>query len=77
MHHTAACTRVLPADPRLVPGGGAVEMAVSHGLAERANSGAVEGVEQVAAVCWRQADSGKPWEAGWAGREQGADQRGA
>ena len=37
----------LPADPRLVPGGGAVEMAVSRGLAERANSGAVEGVEQV------------------------------
>ena len=34
----------LPADPRLVPGGGAVEMAVSRGLAERANSG---GVEQV------------------------------
>jgi len=34
-----------------VPGGGAVEMAVSHGLAERANSGAVEGVEQVGG-CW-------------------------
>ena len=39
------------ADPRLVPGGGAVEMAVSRGLAERANSGAVEGVEQVGPPC--------------------------
>jgi hypothetical protein len=29
-----------------VPGGGAVEMAVSRGLAERAGSGAVEGAEQ-------------------------------
>ena len=36
----------LQADPRLVPGGGAVEMAVSRGLAERAEAGAVEGVEQ-------------------------------
>ena len=32
-------------DPRLVPGGGAVEMAISRGLAERADAGAVEGVE--------------------------------
>ncbi|EFJ46217.1 chaperonin complex component [Volvox carteri f. nagariensis] len=31
-------------DPRLVPGGGACEMAISHGLAERAAT--VEGVEQ-------------------------------
>ncbi|GFR44593.1 hypothetical protein Agub_g5871, partial [Astrephomene gubernaculifera] len=31
-------------DPRLVPGGGACEMAISHGLAERAAG--VEGVEQ-------------------------------
>ncbi|GLC36676.1 T-complex protein 1 subunit gamma [Pleodorina starrii] len=31
-------------DPRLVPGGGACEMAISHGLAER--SASVEGVEQ-------------------------------
>ncbi|GIL57804.1 hypothetical protein Vafri_13047 [Volvox africanus] len=31
-------------DPRLVPGGGACEMAISHGLAERATS--VKGVEQ-------------------------------
>eukprot|EP00887_Chlorella_sp_A99_P000807 scaffold5.g807.t1 len=32
-------------DPRLVPGGGAVEMAVSRSLAARANAGAVEGPE--------------------------------
>lgn len=32
-------------DPRLVPGGGAVEMAVSRGLAARANSGDVSGTE--------------------------------
>ena len=46
----ACLVACLPADPRLVPGGGAVEMAVSRGLAERANSGAVEGVEQVRPV---------------------------
>jgi T-complex protein 1 subunit gamma len=35
-------------DPRLVPGGGACEMAVSHGLAERAAS--VTGPEQARAA---------------------------
>lgn len=38
-------------DPRLVPGGGAVEMAVSRGLAQRADAGAVEGVEAVCCYC--------------------------
>lgn len=35
-------------DPRLVPGGGAVEMAVSHGLAELSTAGGVLGNEQAA-----------------------------
>ncbi|KAI7839383.1 hypothetical protein COHA_006907 [Chlorella ohadii] len=46
LHDAMGVARNVCIDPRLVPGGGAVEMAVSHGLAERANSGAVEGVEQ-------------------------------
>ncbi|EFN57837.1 hypothetical protein CHLNCDRAFT_30487 [Chlorella variabilis] len=46
LHDAMGVARNVCIDPRLVPGGGAVEMAVSRGLAERANSGAVEGVEQ-------------------------------
>jgi len=60
-----ACPYV-PADPRLVPGGGAVEMAVSHGLAERANSGAVEGVEQVGTVLRQGSAAGRQCNAGQA-----------
>lgn len=47
LHDAIGVARNVCLDPRLVPGGGVVEMAVSRGLAERANNGAVEGVEQV------------------------------
>ncbi|PSC73318.1 T-complex 1 subunit gamma [Micractinium conductrix] len=46
LHDAMGVARNVCLDPRLVPGGGAVEMAVSRGLAERAEAGAVEGVEQ-------------------------------
>lgn len=45
LHDALGVARNIMMDPRLVPGGGAVEMAVSRGLAERANAGAVEGPE--------------------------------
>lgn len=44
LHDAMGVARNICLDPRLVPGGGTVEMAVSRGLAERAS--AVEGVEQ-------------------------------
>ncbi|KAG7667751.1 hypothetical protein KSW81_005673 [Nannochloris sp. 'desiccata'] len=43
LHDAMGVARNVVLNPRLVPGGGAVEMAVSRGLAERAE--AVEGVE--------------------------------
>ncbi|GAB4816804.1 hypothetical protein N2152v2_003850 [Parachlorella kessleri] len=46
LHDAVGVARNVCLDPRLVPGGGVAEMAVSRGLAERANSGAVGGVEQ-------------------------------
>jgi len=45
LHDALGVTRNIMIDPRLVPGGGAVEMAVSRGLAARANSGDVSGTE--------------------------------
>jgi T-complex protein 1 subunit gamma len=45
LHDALGVARNIMIDPRLVPGGGAVEMAVSRGLAARANAGAVDGAE--------------------------------
>lgn len=45
LHDAMGVARNVYVDPRLVPGGGAVEMAVSKGLADRVASGAVEGAE--------------------------------
>ena len=45
LHDALGVARNVMQDPRLVPGGGAVEMAVSRGLAQRADAGAVEGAE--------------------------------
>lgn len=50
LHDAMGVARNVVLEPRLVPGGGAVEMAVSRGLAERADSGAVEGVEAVSVI---------------------------
>lgn len=47
LHDAIGVARNVCLEPRLVPGGGVVEMAVSRGLSEAANSGAVEGVEAV------------------------------
>lgn len=49
LHDAMGVARNVTLEPRLVPGGGAVEMAVSRGLAERADAGAVEGAEAVSA----------------------------
>jgi len=48
LHDAMGVARNVMLDPRLVPGGGACEMAVSHGLAERA--AAVTGPEQARAA---------------------------
>ena len=45
LHDAMGVARNVMMDPRLVPGGGAVEMAVSRGLSDRA--AAVVGPEQV------------------------------
>lgn len=45
LHDALGVARNIMIDPRLVPGGGAVEMAVSRGLEARANSGDVSGTE--------------------------------
>lgn len=45
LHDAVGVARNVMLDPRLVPGGGAVEMAISRGLAQRADAGAVEGAE--------------------------------
>lgn len=45
LHDALGVARNVMIDPRLVPGGGAVEMAISRRLALRANAGAVEGAE--------------------------------
>jgi len=45
LHDALGVARNVMIDPRLVPGGGAVEMAISRRLAARANEGAVEGAE--------------------------------
>ena len=45
LHDALGVARNVMIDPRLVPGGGAVEMAISRRLAARANAGAVEGAE--------------------------------
>ncbi|KAL6775915.1 CCT3 [Auxenochlorella protothecoides x Auxenochlorella symbiontica] len=48
LHDAMGVARNVVLDPRLVPGGGAVEMAVSHGLAELSTAGGVLGNEQAA-----------------------------
>ncbi len=45
LHDAMGVARNVLMDPRLVPGGGAVEMAISRGLADRAAS--LQGAEQV------------------------------
>lgn len=45
LHDALGVARNIMIDPRLVPGGGAVEMAVSRGLEARANAGDVSGTE--------------------------------
>lgn len=45
LHDAMGVARNVMLDPRLVPGGGAVEMAISRGLTDRAAS--LQGVEQV------------------------------
>lgn len=45
LHDALGVARNIMIDPRLVPGGGAVEMAVSRGLAAKANSGDISGTE--------------------------------
>lgn len=45
LHDAMGVARNVVIDPRLVPGGGAVEMAVSRGLAERAMAGEIQGPE--------------------------------
>lgn len=47
LHDALGVAKNIMIDPRLVPGGGAVEMAISRGLADKANSGSVEGAEVV------------------------------
>ena len=49
LHDAMGVARNVCLDPRLVPGGGACEMAVSRALANGADAGAVEGAE---AVSW-------------------------
>ena len=45
LHDALGVARNVMIDPRLVPGGGAVEMAISRRLSTRASAGAVEGPE--------------------------------
>lgn len=45
LHDAMGVARNVMLDPRLVPGGGASEMAISRGLAMRADGGAIDGVE--------------------------------
>lgn len=45
LHDALGVARNIMIDPRLVPGGGAVEMAVSRGLSAKANSGEVSGTD--------------------------------
>jgi len=45
LHDAMGVARNVLKDPRLVPGGGAVEMAISRGLADRA--AALQGAQQV------------------------------
>ena len=47
LHDALGVARNIMLDPRLVPGGGAVEMAISRGLIENANSGRIVGPELV------------------------------
>jgi T-complex protein 1 subunit gamma len=47
LHDAMGVARNVMLDPRLVPGGGAVEMAISRGLCDRA--ALLQGVEQVCA----------------------------
>ncbi len=46
LHDAMGVARNVMMDPRLVPGGGAVEMAISRGLFER--SASIQGTQQVA-----------------------------
>ena len=46
LHDAMGVARNVMMDPRLVPGGGAVEMAISRGLYER--SASIQGTQQVA-----------------------------
>ena len=45
LHDAMGVARSIIIDPRLVPGGGATEMAISYGLARKAQEGAVKGAE--------------------------------
>ena len=51
LHDAMGVARNVMMDPRLVPGGGAVEMAISRGLYER--SASIQGTQQVLAVLHR------------------------
>ena len=48
LHDAMGVARNVMMDPRLVPGGGAVEMAISRGLYER--SASIQGTQQVLTV---------------------------
>ena len=48
LHDAMGVARNVMMDPRLVPGGGAVEMAISRGLYER--SASIQGTQQVLAA---------------------------
>ena len=50
LHDAMGVARNVLLDPRLVPGGGAVEMAISRGLADRAAS--LLGTEQACSPSW-------------------------
>lgn len=50
LHDAMGVARNVLLDPRLVPGGGAVEMAISRGLADRAAS--LQGTEQASPCSW-------------------------
>ena len=49
LHDAMGVARNVMMDPRLVPGGGAVEMAISRGLYER--SASLQGTQQVIVSC--------------------------
>ena len=50
LHDAMGVAKNVVLEPRLVPGGGAVEMAVSRGLAQKADAGEVQGPEAVSCL---------------------------